>query len=134
MASLIALNSQLTTNDSLTASVTLANPVSAQVQSLHDIITSKAEDAGVGSKLALKVAFCESTLRQFDKDGKVLRGLHNPDDVGLFQINEHFHLAKSQELGYDIYTTEGNIDYAMWLIKNEGIYHWKWSQPCWGKA
>jgi hypothetical protein len=106
----------------------------AQVQSLHDVIAAKARAGGVDSTLALKIAFCESTLRQFGKDGEVLRGLHNPDDVGLFQINEHFHLKKSRELGYDIYSTEGNIDYAVWLIKHEGSRHWKWSQPCWDRA
>lgn len=134
LASLIALNTQLGSGATTTPVTAELVEAPAQVQSLHDIITTKAEAAGIDSKVALKVAFCESTLRQYDKDGNVLRGIHNSDDVGLFQINEHYHLKKSQELGFNIYTTEGNIDYAMWLMKNEGIYHWKWSKPCWSKA
>lgn len=79
------------------------------------------------------MAFCESTLRQFSEDGDVLRGIVNPKDVGVFQINERFHLDKSISLDMDIYTTEGNIEYAMWLMENEGVRHWKASKPCWGE-
>lgn len=101
--------------------------------SVRDLIATKAEKAGVDKSLALRIAFCESTYRQFDKDGEPLRGVHNQDDVGLFQINEYYHLAKSIELGYDIYSTEGNIGYAMWLLEHQGPKPWHWSKPCWGK-
>ncbi|HEY4483684.1 MAG TPA: hypothetical protein VI752_00720 [Candidatus Paceibacterota bacterium] len=97
-----------------------------------DLITEKAINQGVNAKLANSIAFCESTYRQFENTGEALRGNQNRLDVGLFQINEKYHLEKSQELGFDIHTTEGNIDYALWLIKNEGEQHWKWSQHCWG--
>lgn len=102
-------------------------------QTLRDLIASKAEEAGVDKGLALRIAFCESTYRQFDKDGKPLRGIHNKDDVGLFQINEKYHLEKSQKLGFDIYSTEGNIDYAVWMLKHQGSKPWIWSKPCWNK-
>jgi hypothetical protein len=104
-----------------------------KAQTLDETIRAKAVTEGINPELARKIAFCESTTRQFTKDGQVLRGLHNSDDVGVFQINEAYHLKKSQELGFDIYSTEGNIGYAMWLLKNEGERHWKWSQPCWDK-
>ncbi len=106
--------------------------VATNMPSLEDVITTKARAEGVDPKTALKIAYCESTYRQFDSEGNVLRGQHNRDDVGLFQINEEYHLAKSQKLGYDIYSTDGNVDYAIWLMKHEGTRHWKWSQPCWG--
>lgn len=100
--------------------------------SLPEFIEAKALDYGVAPELALEIAFCESSLRQFDaRTGKALRGIHNPDDVGLFQINGRFHLEKSQKLGFDIYTSEGNVEYAMWLLANEGARHWRWSQNCW---
>jgi hypothetical protein len=100
---------------------------------LETLIVARAQEAEVDAELAVKIAFCESTLRQFGQDGEALRGIHNSDDVGLFQINEKFHLAKSQKLGYDIHTTEGNIAYAMWLLANEGAKPWHWSKPCWSK-
>lgn len=80
-----------------------------------------------------KIAFCESTNRQFNKDGSVVRGKHNPKDVGRFQINEKFHLAASKKLGMNIYTWEGNTAYALYLYKKNGTRDWNWSKPCWNK-
>lgn len=88
--------------------------------------------AGVNKDLALKIAFCESTYRQFADDGRPLRGVHNPGDVGLFQINESYHAKKSANLGYNIHSTEGNIDYAMYLLKTAGLRPWRYSRACWG--
>lgn len=93
-----------------------------------------ADDQKADPRPLLEIARCESHYRQYDDNGDVLRGNHNPRDVGIFQINERFHLEKSQELGYDIYTAEGNIRYAIWLSEKEGIGHWSASKPCWGKA
>lgn len=104
-----------------------------KAQILDEAIQTQAAAQGIDPELARKIAFCESTTRQFDKNGQVLRGLNNSDDVGVFQINEAYHLKKSQELGFDIHSTEGNIGYAMWLLKNEGERHWKWSRACWDK-
>lgn len=108
-------------------------PVPTVVPSLSDLIVSRARAKGLDGQLARDIAFCESSLRQFDQNGEPLRGLHNPGDIGLFQINEKYHGEQSRALGFDIHTTEGNLDYALWLIANEGTRHWKWSQPCWGK-
>ncbi len=98
-----------------------------------EYIDKKAKEVSFDASLAHKIAFCESTLRQFDKEGQIIRGIHNQSDIGLFQINEKYHLTKSRELGYDIYTIEGNIDYAFYLLKKEGTRHWYWSKPCWSK-
>lgn len=100
-------------------------------QTLEEVIEYRAYLSGVDAKLARSIAFCESTYRHFNKKGGVLRGEYNQADVGIFQINEKFHLEQSQELNLDIYTPQGNIDYAIWLIKNEGTKHWYWSQRCW---
>jgi hypothetical protein len=117
------------------AQMALATEVAeTQTQTIPELIAKKSKEQGVDAKLSQAIAFCESTNRQFNVDsGTVLRGVHNPLDVGLFQINERYHLQKSQELGFDIYTVEGNIDYALWLLKAQGAQPWKWSQPCWSK-
>lgn len=70
---------------------------------------------------------------QFNADGSVRRGLVNPQDVGMCQINEHYHLKASQSLGMDIYTEAGNIEYANWLYEREGTTPWNWSKSCWGR-
>ena len=104
----------------------------SESSSISERITTQARKAGISPALARKIAFCESSLKQFDpKSGKLIRGIHNPSDTGLFQINEKYHLARSRELGYDIYTTDGNIAYAMYLLSKAGTEHWRWSKPCW---
>lgn len=103
------------------------------VPTIAEHIADEAVASGVDAELAIKISYCESRWRQYDKQGKPLRGMHNPDDVGLFQINENYHLSRANKLGYDIYSTEGNIDYAMWLLANEGSKPWRWSKPCWSK-
>lgn len=91
---------------------------------------------------ALKaVCSCESSYegtrygkpRQFNPDGSIRRGRQNSHDVGACQINEDYHLAASQKLGMDIYTEEGNIEYANYLYKHQGTKPWSWSKNCWGQ-
>lgn len=79
-----------------------------------------------------KVAYCESRNKQFNADGTVHRGVVNSKDVGVFQINEKYHLKRSQKLGIDIYTVEGNMKYAKILYKESGTQPWSASKPCWG--
>ncbi len=81
-----------------------------------------------------RIAACESETRQFNTDGTVLRGWMNPQDVGLMQINEKYHLDTATKLGLDIYTLEGNADYAMYLYKTQGVKPWIHSSHCWDPA
>ncbi len=81
-----------------------------------------------------EIAKCESTYRQFRKDGKVIRGKVNPSDVGIMQINEIYHADRAEKLGFDIYTLEGNIAYAKWLYEKEGVKPWGSSSKCWASA
>lgn len=89
-----------------------------------------------------EVARCESEFRHTDKTGKVLRGTKDPRDVGVMQINEHYHLKKSKELGYDIHSIEGNVAYARYLYEGnedlgkngEGAKPWMASSACWAKV
>lgn len=78
-----------------------------------------------------KIAWCESKNMQFNRDGTVHRGVQNRQDVGKYQINEHYHLEASRALGIDIYTTEGNTEYAYRLYKANGTRDWNWSKWCW---
>lgn len=81
----------------------------------------------------LAIAECESGNRQYERNGEVLRGEINPSDIGLFQINEKYHLQTAQMLGIDIYTPEGNTAYAIYLYETEGTKPWIWSRKCWEK-
>jgi hypothetical protein len=80
-----------------------------------------------------EIAKCESTFRQFDKNGNVLRGKVNSDDIGIMQINKYYHQIDAEKLGFDIYTLEGNLAYAKWLYGKYGDKPWVHSSPCWSK-
>ncbi len=83
--------------------------------------------------IMIKVAACESGLRQYARDGSVLRGIQHPPDSGVFQINKSAHRAMAQKLGLDLDTTQGNVAYARHLYDTEGTAPWKSSRPCWSK-
>lgn len=78
-----------------------------------------------------KVAKCESQFRQVDANGDVLRGTANQFDVGVMQINEKYHLDRSENLGMDIYTLGGNLEYARALYNQSGTAPWSSSKACW---
>jgi hypothetical protein len=50
------------------------------------------------------------------------------------QINEKYHLEKSEKDNYNIYTLEGNTAYARQLYEEEGTRPWNSSKACWGKS
>lgn len=79
----------------------------------------------------VNVARCESRFRQFDKNGRVLRGEVNKSDLGVMQINEYYHGEKADELGFDLYTIDGNLSYARFLYDREGLTPWLSSSKCW---
>ena len=80
------------------------------------------------------VAYCESNFRQYDKNGNILRGVVNKSDIGVMQINTYYHLNDAKELGYDLYTLEGNTAYARVLYEKKGTNPWTYSSKCWAKG
>lgn len=80
-----------------------------------------------------EIARCESTFRQFDSKGNVLRGKVNDDDIGVMQINKYYHEEDAEKLGFDIYTLDGNLAYAQWLYNKYGDAPWVHSAKCWVK-
>ena len=83
--------------------------------------------------LLVEIARCESTFNQFDKNGKLIRGRITNKDVGVLQINEWYHAETAEELGYDLHTIEGNVQYAKYLYEKFGSKPWKASSKCWAK-
>lgn len=98
-----------------------------KIKTTEEIIAEHFED----TPILKQIAYCESQYRQFDEAGNVLRGYVNSQDVGVMQINEKYHLADSIELGLDIHSLEGNIDYAKHLYKTQGVKPWIHSSHCW---
>jgi hypothetical protein len=81
--------------------------------------------------ILVEVARCESTFRQYDTQGNIIRGRVNSADVGVMQINEKYHADEAVKLGYDIYTTQGNVAFAKYLYGKYGVQPWSSSSPCW---
>lgn len=77
------------------------------------------------------VCTCESG-RQFHADGTVVRGIVNPQDIGMCQINLKYHGAAADALGYDLFTEEGNIRYTNYLYDQQGTQPWYLSGSCHG--
>lgn len=79
-----------------------------------------------------EIARCESHMRQFDKNGEVLK---NPKSsaIGVMQIMSSLHLETADELGFDLTTTSGNLAYAQYLYDKQGTKPWNASKACWGK-
>jgi len=81
--------------------------------------------------LLINIAGCESAFRQFGPDGQPIRGRVNRADVGVLQINEKYHADEAKKLGYDIYTTEGNVAFGKYLYTKYGADPWISSSKCW---
>lgn len=73
--------------------------------------------------IMITIAKCESGFRQYTDSGNVLRALGRY--IGIFQIDEIIHDSIAKSLGFDIYTTSGNIGYAAYIYKNEGSNPWR---------
>ena len=80
------------------------------------------------------IAWCESRFRHLNPEGEIFRGKVNDQDIGVMQINIKYHLVRSKELGVDIYSLKGNLEYAKHLYDTEGNTPWNSSRPCWGKV
>ncbi|MBC7981606.1 hypothetical protein H7X65_00850 [Candidatus Parcubacteria bacterium] len=128
-----------TTDIDTTASQNNIISTSTEIVSTSTIKTKT--NSGVASKVKVyfsdapimqKIAYCESRNRQYSKDGSTLRGVVNSRDVGIFQVNEKYHLSDSKKMGIDIHTVDGNLEYARHLYESQGTQPWSSSRPCWG--
>ena len=98
-----------------------------QAQTVKEYVLEYFADAPV----MLAIAECESHFKQFDKTGSVHRGKINRSDVGVMQINEYYHADKAEKLGINLYTIEGNLEFARYLYEKEGTTPWLSSGKCW---
>lgn len=110
-----------------------SGPVMPVESANPDNLSAYVEQYFADTPILAEVAWCESSDRHFDKDGSVLRGKVDPDDVGVMQINTRYHEEKAVSMGMDLYTLNGNLAYAKYLYEKQGLKPWRHSEPCWGK-
>ena len=70
----------------------------------------------------VRIFNCESGLRQYDKNGKVITS--HTFDKGISQINVPLHGKRAKELGHKLDTLEGSLGYARTLYDEEGVNPW----------
>lgn len=79
------------------------------------------------------IARCESGGTQYHKNGSVVRGAVNHNDIGKYQINLTIWGKTARSLGHNVFTEEGNEAMALELYRRHGLQPWYLSRPCWGK-
>jgi hypothetical protein len=130
----------MTMNGSDMVSTTTAPGVTARIeeQATSSILSASQKELEQKVKAYFKntpiladIARCESSYRQVDENGKLLRGVVNKGDVGIMQINEYYHADKAKSLGLNLKTLEGNLAYAKYLFEQQGTQPWISSSKCW---
>ncbi len=118
-----------------TSTTTPETPVTISASSTDGIQNTMEyiKTAYADEPILIDIAQCESSFRQYDANGNLLRGKVNAADIGVMQINEDFHLQKAESMGYDIRTTAGNVAYAKYLYDTQGAAPWSASSACWSK-
>lgn len=82
----------------------------------------------------VQIAHCESTFRHTLKDGSILRGVVDPADTGVMQINKRYHLEAATALGLNLEDIYDNMTYARILYEEQGTRPWNASRPCWSRT
>lgn len=91
------------------------------------IVRSYFEDIPV----MIQIARCESGFRHTLKDGSVLRGVVDPADTGVMQINKRYHDAKATTMNLNLDDIYNNMAYARHLYETQGTRPWNASAACW---
>lgn len=117
------------------ANIAVAQDISAEAKVIEKPITLKAyvQKYFEETPIMAKIAMCESSLKHYGANGKVIRGKVDDADVGLMQINERYHGETAKKMGLDLETIEGNLAYAKYLYDKEGTKPWNASKKCWNK-
>jgi hypothetical protein len=93
-------------------------------------IRDHVEDVFGNDHVMVDVARCESGFRQFYAGGGILINVES-DAVGVYQLLDSWHNNIADNMGMDIYTVEGNVDYAKVLYEADGLKPWSPSSLCW---
>lgn len=116
------------------APVALSDTVALEALRNPETLSEYVREYFADTPILADIAWCESRMRHLDRDGTILRGMVDKDDLGVMQINARYHEKDALELGYDIYTLHGNLGFAKHLYERQGVRPWMASSPCWNKT
>jgi hypothetical protein len=127
----LAFSALVTASSTPAVAAAVQAPAVPAAQSVEQYVREYFKDAPVMAEIAR----CESRFRQYDSAGRVLRNEQGSSAMGVFQIMASIHAASAKKnLGFDIYTLEGNAAYARYLYERSGTRDWNASKACWGKS
>jgi hypothetical protein len=122
----------------------LASTITTDSTSTPEKVTKSPNAETTLPKVLLDIAWCESRNNQSAigynyrtrtitlEDGSTTTEKYVwSKDIGTFQINDFYHLETARKMGFDIYTVEGNTQYALFLYNSNGTRDWNPSKPCW---
>ena len=95
----------------------------------EQVVRSYFEDIPV----MIEIARCESTFRHKLEDGSVLKGVVDPADTGVMQINKRYHEKTASAMNLDLNDINQNMEYARFLYETQGTQPWRASSPCWSR-
>lgn len=78
--------------------------------------------------LMSRTVACESSWRQYSKNGEVL--VSKTNDIGLAQINKLAHKETYTKMNLDPNDPYDNLKYAIFLYKKSGLFPWRYSGAC----
>lgn len=81
----------------------------------------------------IQIARCESAFRHTLEDGSVLKGVVDPADTGVMQINKRYHERAAAAMNLNLDDIYQNMAYARHLYETQGTRPWNASSPCWGQ-
>jgi hypothetical protein len=106
------------------------NSVAVSFDDTEKIVRSYFQDIPV----MIQIARCESTFRHTLADGSVLKGVVDPADTGVMQINKRYHEKTAIAMRLDLEDIYHNMAYARHLYETQGTQPWSASAPCWNKS
>ena len=114
------------------APVALADSNDFTMSKNPETVEAYVRDYYATTPILAEIAKCESHFRHLGSDGMVIK---NPKSsaIGVMQIMSSIHDPVADELGIDITSLKGNLDYAKYLYETQGTKPWNSSKACWGK-
>lgn len=119
--------SEIVTEESVIQGVNAPLSSFSTREDINHIVDALSVLYGQNASLVKKIIQCESAYKPDAVNYKAVVG----QDIGLFQINTHYHLDNAEKMGYDIYNPNDNLEYGFELLKEQGTQPWNWSSKCW---
>lgn len=126
--SLIAVKNNTVEDNSIVDEKALAAPIGGSA-----IVEDEVRKYFKDIPILAEIARCESGFRHIGRDGEIIRGEINRADIGVMQINTHYHKEIAEQLGLNLTTLRGNMEFGRKLYEKYGTSPWQSSAGCWEK-